>query len=214
MRVLLLGASPETKSWQEGIKESFDYTICVDGGLELAKKWGLKVDYVVGDGDSYGGAFPKDISRENYPCEKDETDSQLAIEKALEIGAKEIVFCGFLGGRLDHTLANLALAFSAFSLNDVSCYFQEEWGFCYLADKKTKVIGGSSGDMVSLIPLFEDVRGITTEGLKYPLLNETLYWQQSRGISNELLVDKAAITKKEGRLLIVHTFRSFIKETS
>lgn len=199
MHVLILGASNDTLQWSDGPAIQYDRIICADGGLSLAKKWSLTPDLVVGDGDSYGREFPKDIPREVYSCEKDETDSELAISKAIEIGATHITLTGFLGGRLDHTLVNI---YYVSSLN-IQTRFLEQWGEVYFADNSTEVIG-NIGDRISLIPMFTDVEGVETKGLKYPLFNETLLRNKTRGISNELVCNKALIKKQHGQLLIVH----------
>ena len=205
MHILLLGASPETTRWLHGPEDSYDYIICVDGGLKLAKLWGRKPDFILGDGDSYKEAFPEEINKRSYPSEKDETDSELALAKALEMGATKITLTGFLGGRLDHSLANLALISL---IKNVKVQFLEEWGQVFFADKCNEVTG-AVGDTVSLLPLFEDVEGVNTQGLKYPLANEILYGHKSRGISNELIAEKAIIKKENGRLLIVQLRKEF-----
>lgn len=200
MHILILGASKDSRNWHKKPQITFDYLICADGGLILAEKWGLKPNLVLGDGDSYGRDFPPDLAAINFQTEKDATDSELAIQKALELGATKITLIGFLGGRLDHTLANL---FFITALKTVKFCFKEEWGEVYLAEKTTEILG-QKGEVISLIPLTESVEGISTVDLKYPLVNETLFKNQTRGISNILVKDKALVRKKRGELLIVH----------
>lgn len=200
MHVLLLGASPETNSWEEGPNISYDTLICADGGLLLAEKWHLKPDWVLGDGDSYGGDFPENLKKITYPSRKDETDFELALYKALELGAVKITLVGFLGGRLDHTLTNLSYIAS---LKEVKCSFLESWGEAFFANEINEIYG-KKGDLISLIPFKGDVKGVSTEGLEYPLLNETLFLDKTRGISNVFIGNKCSIKKTEGTLLIVH----------
>ncbi len=200
MHVLILGASKDSHNWQQGPQITFDYLICADGGLLLAEKWGLIPNLVLGDRDSYGRDFPPNLAVIDFPAEKDATDSELAVQKALELGATRVTLIGFLGGRLDHTLANL---FLITSLKTATFCFKEEWGEVHLAEKTT-VIVGHKGEVVSLIPITESVEGISTVDLKYPLVNETLFKNQTRGISNILIKDKALVRKKRGELLIVH----------
>ncbi|MDD2431109.1 MAG: thiamine diphosphokinase [Firmicutes bacterium] len=200
MHVLLLGSSPETLDWHEGPQGSWDKIICADGGLNLAYKWNLEPDWVLGDGDSYQKPYPLELKQETYPEKKDATDSELATTKAIDLGATEITLVGFLGARLDHTLANL---FHVASLEDVFCTFYEEWGKAFFA-RKTNEIFGEKGDLLSLIPIKGDVEGVRTEGLEYPLFDETLYLSRTRGISNVFLEDRCVVTIKKGSLLIVH----------
>lgn len=200
MHILILGASKDNRNWQKQPEMTFDYLICADGGLILAEKWGLKPNLVLGDGDSYGRGFPSNLAVIDYPAEKDATDSELAVQKAIELGATKITLIGFLGGRLDHTLANL---FFITALKTVTFCFKEEWGEVYLAENKTEIVG-QKGEVVSLIPLTESVEGVNTVALKYPLVDETLFRNQTRGVSNVLVKDKALVRKERGELLIVH----------
>ena len=68
-------------------------------------------------------------------------------------------------------------------------------------------VEGAVGEIVSLLPWRQEVTGIVTKGLKWPLQDETLYPDKTRGISNELLADEATIQIKTGLLLVVHRRR-------
>jgi thiamine pyrophosphokinase len=65
-------------------------------------------------------------------------------------------------------------------------------------------VHGRPGDIVSLIPWSGEVRGVCTEGLHWPLRDETLYPEKTRGISNEMENETAAISQKSGLLLVIH----------
>ena len=166
-------------------------------------------DAVVGDMDSIDPGLLTQFEQSGtkvlrYPAEKDQTDLELAIQYALEQGAKEMVIAAGLGGRLDQTLGNLSLlsmpVLSRINLR-LEDGVEEAW---FLCAGKTE-IKGKVGDIVSLLPWGEPVAGIITEGLKYPLENETLYPEKSRGISNELVRQDAGVFVRSGRLLIIHT---------
>jgi thiamine pyrophosphokinase len=143
---------------------------------------------------------------ELFPHDKDETDLELAIQHAIELAPKEIVIVAALGGRLDHTLANIALLsnpqYSAFNLKLDDGV--EEIFFC----RDQVEVHGRSGDIVSLIAWQDAVTGIQTENLKWALDNETLVPEKTRGISNEMTADSANIKISSGVLLIIHTRRS------
>jgi thiamine pyrophosphokinase len=143
---------------------------------------------------------------ELFPHDKDETDLELAIQHAIELAPKEIVIVSALGGRLDHTLANIALLsnpqYSAFNLKLDDGV--EEVFFC----RDQVEVHGRSGDVVSLIPWQGVVTGARTENLNWPLDNETLLPEKTRGISNEMTADSAKIKISSGVLLIIHTRRS------
>ena len=184
-----------------------DYIICADGGTHHALALDLQPNLVIGDMDSLKkGQWQKlqkaGIPIELYPHDKSETDLELAILRAMELEPKEILVVAALGGRLDHTLGNLALL-SDIRLSAVNTRFDdgvEEIFFC----REQVEVRGRSGDIVSLIPWGGPVQGIQTQRLRWSLNREILYPQKTRGISNEMLSDTASISVESGLLLIVH----------
>ena len=182
-----------------------DFIIAADGGTRHALALGLTPNVIVGDLDSLPANF--EISKfENevvlYPKDKNETDLELAIQHALTLNSQEIIIVAALGGRLDQTLGNIALISdlrpSTFDLRLDDGL--EEIFFC----RDSCEINGTPNDLVSLIPWQGEVTGIVTIGLKWPLQNEALYPHKTRGISNEMTGDTAAVQIKSGLLLIVH----------
>jgi len=190
------------------ILQSDDYIICADGGTRHASSLDLKPDLVIGDLDSADSGHLQKLQAdgvpiEKYPRDKNETDLELAIGKAITLNPKEIIIVAALGGRLDQTLANIALLsniqFS--SLNIKLDDGVEEIFFC----RDQVQVHGRSGDTVSLIPWQGAVVGIQTQNLKWTLDNETLFPEKTRGISNEMTADIANIKISSGMLLVVHT---------
>jgi thiamine pyrophosphokinase len=109
---------------------------------------------------------------------------------------------GALGGRLDQTLGNISLL-SDSRLATLDCRLDdgvEEVFFCLDSSR----VKGRRGDIVSLIPWNGAVKGISTNGLRWPLNNETLYPEKTRGISNEMLEAVAEVSIEVGSLLIIH----------
>ncbi|MCL5046484.1 MAG: thiamine diphosphokinase [Actinobacteria bacterium] len=97
-----------------GLIRDDDWIICADGGAGHALKMGLSPDVLIGDFDSLDGDIVEEISRAGaevlrVPTEKDQTDTQLALDLALSRGAREILVLGAIGDRLDHTMANILL---------------------------------------------------------------------------------------------------------
>jgi thiamine pyrophosphokinase len=184
-----------------------DYIICADGGTRHARALNVKPNLVIGDMDS---AEKDQLQRltddgvqiELFPRDKNETDLELALTRALELNPNEILIVAALGGRLDQTLANLALLASSLhaSRNIRLDDGVEEIFFC----RNQVQVEGSSGDVVSLIPWGEPVHGVKTENLKWRLDAETLYPDKTRGISNEMLSESASIKIESALLLIVH----------
>ena len=188
-----------------------DYIICADGGTRHASALDLRPALVIGDMDSAENSLLQKLNSDRVPIErysrdKNETDLELAINKAIEQNPKEIVVVAALGGRLDQTLANIALLtddqLSAFDIRLDDGV--DEIFFCWGQVE----VKGRSGDIVSLIPWGGAVEGIQTENLQWQLSNETLYPEKTRGISNEMTADAANIKISTGFLLIVHTRKS------
>jgi len=190
---------------------SDDYIICADGGTRHTLASGLQPNLVIGDMDSLKkGQWQKlkeaGIPIELYPHDKNETDLELAILRAIELEPKEILVIAVLGGRLDHTLGNLALL-SDPRLSAFNTRFDdgvEEIFFC----REQVEVHGRSGDLLSLIPWGGPVQGIQTQGLRWSLNRETLYPDKTRGISNEMLGDNVSISIGSGLLLIIHRRQS------
>ncbi|MBK9926112.1 MAG: thiamine diphosphokinase [Anaerolineales bacterium] len=188
-----------------------DYIICADGGARHASSLDLKPALVIGDMDSADSGYIQALQADGvridrYPTDKNETDLELAILKAIELDPKEIVIVAALGGRLDQTLANIALLSDVrLSVFDIRLDDGvEEIFFC----RDQAEVKGRSGDIVSLIPWGGEVTGVQTENLQWQLKKETLYSEKTRGISNEMLENVARVKISTGLLLIVHTRKS------
>jgi thiamine pyrophosphokinase len=190
-----------------------DFIIAADGGTRHALALGLMPNVIVGDLDSLPPDFePSTFNGEIvlYPKDKNETDLELAIQHALTLKPEQIIILGALGGRLDQTLGNIALIND---LRSATCNLKlddgiEEVFFC----RDYVEVNGTSGDTVSLIPWQGEVTGVVTTGLKWPLQNEILYPQKTRGISNEMIDETATVQIKSGFLLIVHRRSNLVVE--
>jgi thiamine pyrophosphokinase len=190
-----------------------DYIICADGGTRHALSLAVRPDLIIGDLDSAEPGLVQSfktngVEIELFPRDKNETDLELAINHAIEQEPSQIVILAALGGRLDQTLANIALL-SDPRLSAIDLRLDDGLEEIFLCRDQVEVHGGS-GDIVSLIPWQGAVSEVQTENLKWPLRKETLYPDKTRGISNEMLDDKARISIGSGLLLIVHRRQSKI----
>lgn len=188
-----------------------DFILCADGGTRHALALGIKPNLVIGDMDSVETPeFQKlrelAVEIELFPRDKDETDFELALARAIALDPKEITIIAALGGRIDQTLANIALLTDPrFSSPNVRLDDGvEQIFFC----RDQVRVEGRSGDIVSLIPWGGPVHGVQTENLKWRLDKETLYPDQTRGISNEMLSDMANVRIDTGLLLVIHSRNS------
>lgn len=184
-----------------------DFILCADGGTRHALALGLTPNVVIGDLDSVTDEERRkmkelDVETIQHPTDKNETDLELAINHALTLNPSQILILAALGGRMDQTLANIALL-SDLRLSTFDIRLSdgvEEIFFC----RDQVQVKGRSGDIVSLIPWQGEVTGVFTENLRWHLHHETLYPEKTRGISNEMTADVATVSIKSGLLLITH----------
>jgi len=207
MKVLIIsnGDIKDYNFYKKLIKDA-DMVICADGGANHAYRMKLKPHLIVGDLDSIKEEvlefYEKEGVRiEKYPPMKDETDTQLAMLKAIELGAREITFIGVIGERLDHSYANLSLLLYLLKRN-IKGKIVNEMNEIYLINKFIEV-EGKKGELLSLLPYSKEVKGIYTKGLFYGLSGQSMDLEMPYGISNVFTEDKATIEIEEGLLLVI-----------
>jgi thiamine pyrophosphokinase len=200
--------------WSEGI----DLIVAADGGIRHAANLGLgRIDLWVGDGDSLAADGLVDLRRSGIPMElaptdKDESDTELAVIAAIDRGATRVTILGAFGGpRLDHALANVLLLGHP-RLVDRSAVLLSPGARVRLlrapgpgGGSLSVSLVGRQGDLVSLLPLAGVAGGVTTSGLEYALVDEPLELGPARGLSNVRVEPTAAVTLREGSLLVVET---------
>lgn len=181
----------------------YDYIICADSGLRHIHKLNLEADLILGDFDS-SEYIPDGNNVIKFPREKDDTDTMLAVKKAIELNYDEIWIYGGLGGRIDHTIANIQALY----------YISRHGKKGHLADKNnfiTVQLSGSfkykkyDGFYFSLLSLSDECTGVTLKGVAYPMENGTFSSKFPLGISNEIVDDFAEVSIKSGALLIIYS---------
>ncbi len=208
MRIIIFanGELPDLEKARALMRDD-DFVIAADGGTRHALALGLTPNVVIGDLDSISKEERRKIDAAGvevikFPADKNETDLELAIDHAMSLHPDQILILAALGGRMDQTLANIALLSN---LQLAACNIKltdgvEEIFFC----RDQAKVEGRSGDIVSLLPWQGAVEGVFTENLKWHLHYETLYPEKTRGISNEMTADTASVSIKSGLLLIAH----------
>ncbi len=190
---------------REQYKDAVVYA--VDGGLAVADAAGILPDYLVGDFDTAEEGL---VMRYENRCvtirhkpEKDATDTELAVDEALERGAEHIVLLGATGSRMDHTIANIHMLYrilrkgkKAWILNENNRISLHKEGFIVNRDELF-------GSYISFLPFFGEVTGVTLKGFKYPLSGETLTAGISLGISNEGQEKLLEVSFLSGYLLMI-----------
>lgn len=183
--------------------------IAADSGYDNAKVLGYaeRCDFVVGDFDSTKTkAFCSHAKIVRVPAEKDETDTQLAINIALENGADKIYIIGGLSGRLDHTLSNIYLLEALTNCRISACICDGRNRVRYLKERSSLLIPKSEYKYFGLLPSEKEAKGVSIKGAKYPLENAKLTKNDpSFAISNEVTENFAMISIKKGGLFVIES---------
>lgn len=214
--VVWIFANGEIKKeeWIVGQIPSGSMIIAADGGLHHIQNLHLVPHAVVGDLDSISLQDLKWLSERNvpvfkHPPEKDATDLELAVFHALKSKPQKIRIAGATGGRIDQTLGNIFLLMLP-ELGDIDVKLVDGSDEIFLIRQEV-AIHGSKGDLVSLLPLVGSAKKVSTSGLKYPLSEETLLVERTRGISNVMQGEYASVQLAEGILLCIHTKKKLRK---
>jgi thiamine pyrophosphokinase len=186
---------------------NIDYVICADGGLEKAEKLQIVPDLILGDFDSVDPDVLEKYKKKSeiikYPAEKDFTDMELSIEIAVKKGFKDIVLVGATGGsRLDHSLANMMLLEKYYHFGVNIFIIDNNNKIQIISDNCNMLLDKKEGSFVSLIPLTENISGLTLEGFKYPLDRVVVKRGSTLCVSNEIILDKGRIILESGTALL------------
>jgi thiamine pyrophosphokinase len=202
-------AAPEDAAHLQGA----EIVIAADSGAQWLERCGVAPDLLIGDMDSIDPALlarleARGVEVERHPAGKEASDAELAVARAAAAGADQVVILGGLGGdRLDHELANLLLLadrrWDGIDLRIV------RGGTTVRAVHGGAAIdlSGADGDLVTLLPVHDDVEGVRTVGLRFSLEGEPLHLGRSRGLSNEVEHTPASVSLKGGTLLVIETRR-------
>ncbi|MCF0134522.1 MAG: thiamine diphosphokinase [Blautia sp.] len=186
--------------------------IAADRGLEFCRRAGLIPDIVVGDFDSMPKACAlfleeqPDLRVIRLVPEKDDSDTQSALNHAILEGAEEVLILGATGSRLDHVFANLELLVYGKTRN-VRVSIVDKYNRISLAENRMTITDQSRfGKYLSFFPMGGDVTGLTLTGFKYPLYNHTLRTiDTGLTVSNELLEETAVVEFSAGVLLMIES---------
>jgi len=202
-RCTILGALPVPLSLKNKILPD-DYIICTDGGISNAELLELNIHLAVGDWDSVKTDVHM-IEAEKIitlPKEKDDTDMHFAARCTIDFGFEEVQILGGIGGRIDHTFANIhTLRF--LEENGVYAYMENENMVCTVIQNCTRELLNQEYSYLSVFSLDEKSEGVTLKGVKYPLNGAVLYGNFPVGVSNEFVNDIATVSVENGTLLVM-----------
>lgn len=177
-----------------------DIVLCADGGYEAALHLGLKPDRLIGDMDSRLGDSVVNCPVSRYPVMKDETDTVLCIQEGMAMGIDEFVVLGGMGGRLDHTYANIQTM--AYGLEQgVTVMLTGQGSTARLLKPGEYRFPYRKGEKVSLFAYSPRVTGVTLRGMLYPLEDGELNTNFPLGISNAVSDIEGTISFQSGRML-------------
>lgn len=174
--------------------------LCADGGYRYAQQLGIMPDCLVGDFDSYDGALPA-VEIIRHPAQKDDTDTMLAVRLGCERGCTEFIIYGGIGGRLDHTVANL----------QTLRWLHDHGASGMLLGARDQVILHPPGTRryprvdgyFSVFAYGGACEGISLRGVEYPLEDASLTDGFPLGVSNHIIADEAEVSLRKGLLLLI-----------
>ena len=196
------GEGPLPKKEILEIIKDASITVAADSGVNLAEKFNIKPDFIVGDMDSIKNAdnilkkYPKE-SIFRYKKDKDFTDTELALSFLAEKGCTKTIILGGSGGRTDHFLGIFYLFFR--KMRPDIWVLKEE--IAWNVEGKF-LLDTVKGETISLFPLSIEGCRMKSRGLKWAL--DSLDWKPGdMGISNIALEDSIEIEMINGRLLLI-----------
>lgn len=201
--------SPNTWIDFEALSLSNDLLIGVDRGTLFLLNLGLIPDIAIGDFDSISSREYEQVLTQcqnvmKLDREKNETDTEVAINYAISQRITEIHIYGGLGGRFDHTIANTRLLLQ-FAKQNILIKLIDQTNSITVLGAGTHFLRGLPHRYLSFFAVESTVTELTLEGVKYPLNRYLLTQDDVRCISNELVEDSAKVIFESGYLLMINS---------
>lgn len=207
MRCVIISGSPDTNVEEiKSLCTSDDFIVCADSGYSFAKKAGLTPNLIIGDFDSLKEELPQNTEVVKLNTHKDDTDTEHCVMECIRRGYKDFLLLGSIGGRTDHTFANIAtLAFlSEYNYNGIARNNGEE---IRILKEGSYEMNDKKGLIFSVFPYGCESVNVTYKGAEYMLNNKTLTYNVSRGISNVFVDDEAEITINRDRAILLTYYK-------
>ena len=207
MRCVIISGSPDTNVEEiKSLCTSDDFIVCADSGYSFAKKAGLTPNLIIGDFDSLKEELPQNTEVVKLNTHKDDTDTEHCVMECIRRGYKDFLLLGSIGGRTDHTFANIAtLAFlSEYNYNGIARNNGEE---IRILKEGSYEMNNKKGLIFSVFPYGCESVNVTYKGAEFMLNNKTLTYNVSRGISNVFVDDEAEITINRGRAILLTYYK-------
>lgn len=206
---ILIGAGDLTVS-EIPIGEN-DLCIAVDAGYEYCKLLEIVPDYILGDFDSISEKEAESVAQiakteEDkvivLPVEKDDTDMLVALKLGLSRGYQSFRIYGGMGGRIEHTIANIQCLLYLKEHNAVG-YLMDGTGMILVAKEEEISFQDSMEGYMSLFSM-GDKAVVSIEKMKYSLDEHEITNSFPIGISNEFILgEKGKITVHKGAVVVI-----------
>lgn len=195
-QAVIFGSAPGNDwSFLKNYLRSDAAIICADGGRNTAEGLGLTLDWYVGDDDSGGhaGNCPADL----LPSEKDVTDLDMAVSRALKEGYQELLLCGCTGGRQDHHFSAVGQLERIWRAGADGMILDPWNEIRLLTPGRTEVPHHPHYHYFGIVPLDQTLERVTITGAKYEIQQVNLYRWESLGISNECMPGQPCMIEVE-----------------
>lgn len=206
--IIISGGNPPGREllFSEINEESF--IICADKGCNCTYKYDIEPNLIMGDFDSVDKSIleyyrNKNINIECFSKDKDFTDTELVLNKAIDLKYDDICLFGCTGSRLDHFLGNVGLLYKCLK-HGVKAKIMDDNNIITMHDKSFEV-SGESGEYFSIIPYSSVINNLSIIGGKYPLNNYNLELGESYAVSNQFTLRNVNIIFDKGTLLLIRS---------
>lgn len=177
--------------------------ICADKGLDHALAAGITPDIAVGDFDSAGCVPPEGVRVLRAEPEKDDTDTILACKMAIAEGCDEIRLYCALGGRTDHTFANIQTLEYLRRRGVNGMIISRRERICLVHEREISIPKFSG--YVSVFS-FGETCMVSEFGMKYEIIRYRLDNGYPLGVSNEVSEAVGRIIVHGGTALIIEHY--------
>ena len=202
--VIVGGGEIKNFDYDRRLLREDDFIIAADRGYAHCQAMGIQPSLLLGDFDSYEGEIDVDCPVLEYPVEKDDTDTMLAIKTALEKGFTNLLLLGMCGGRLDHTIANIQSVVYAAVHGAKAVLADEELWITAIVGGQEVIIPGKEDWVLSVFSHSNECRGVCLRDLYYPLEDGEISNTFPIGCSNHFLPGKdAKVSIGEGIAVII-----------
>lgn len=178
-----------------------DFYILCDCGMRHCAPLGIKPDLIVGDFDSSENPLLP-VETIVLPHVKDDTDTMYAVKEALRRGFKDFLLLGVVGGRLDHTLANVYIL-QYLKNRGCRALIIDDYSEMELVGSEHAFIGPQY-PYFSLVNICGTAKGLHIKGAFYNLDGQSIETEYQYGVSNEPLPGTTAeVWADEGCVLLI-----------